>query len=835
LTARRVVAQPERMRRFASLPRLAPLGLLALLAPLPLLATQACGGGSTTPAASEDTGVADTAIAETAEAGEDAPIVLDDADLCPKGSPCGDAGQGLCVGGNVCCAAASACGDACCGAGSVCSFGKCVVPGAVCVDATECKSDEICDYSLGTTSGGDAGVDGGADAAGDGGDGGTGTCTGGTIARTGRCLPRPPQCATPTGDAGVDGGGDGGGADAGTSNPDEVTCLDKCEWRPPTAAFAPELKFSWGSPTATNTADSVMMMPIVIQLDDDDCDGAITERDVPEIVFTTFASGAYTTSGTLHAISIVGGKVVEKWKVAPAATDPVTPAGELAAGNIDGKPGNEVVACTSGTPRLRAFDGKGTLLWTSPALGSCRMPSIADLDGDGLPEVITESNVVDGATGAIKATLAGPSGTITVADVDGDGKPDIVGPTKIWDRTGAVIADATAATVTGGALPVGNYSAVGDFDRDGVPEIVATHYNTHQVSVWRYDAAAPGKVKVLRRTFDINGPLSPSLCPVGSSGSTRGGGPPTIADFNGDGTPDLAQAGGVGYAVFDGKKLLNAAVTDPTLWIKQTHDCSSAATGSSVFDFDGDGKAEVIYSDEYFLRIYRGSDGQELWKTCNTTGTLIEYPVIADVDNDGHADIVVASNSYSSITCATDGSKQAGVRIFGDKIGQWVRTRRVWNEHAYHVTNVAEDGTIPKVEPNNWTQPRLDNFRQNVQPLGEFSAPDLVVSVRPSCQGGYALVARVRNLGEAAVEAPVVVGFYAGATKLGTASTTRTLYPAESEELTLPLASPPANVLDGTTPVRAVVDDGAPAHAWHECRTDNNQSTAVSGRCTAPG
>ncbi len=807
---------------------LLPIGVL--LGAVPLVALQACGGGGSAEPAPLDSGA--PADASDGSGGDDAqpdvPFELDGGGVCPQGQACGDGGAGQCVGGNLCCDRALACGDACCASGSVCSFGKCATPGAVCVDATDCKATEICDYSLGApiTGPGDAGV--GEAGSGDAGDGGVASCKGGAAQKSGRCLPRPPQCApTGGGDAGLDGGADAGGS------LDLITCLDKCEWRPPAAAFAPAQKFAWGDPAALGTADSVMMMPVVIELDDDDCDGLVTERDVPEIVFTTFANGAYTANGTLHAISIIGGKVVEKWKVAPSVTDAVSPSSQIAAGNFDGKPGNELVVCAAG-PKLRAFDAKGKDLWTSPLLTGCGMPSIADLDGDGIGEIVTEGNIVDGATGKILATLSGSGGTTTVADVTGDGVPDIVGPTKIWDAKGVVIADATAATVIGGALPAGSYVAVGDFDRDGVPEIVAAHSGTHQMSVWHYVATLPSKVQVLRRTFDINGPLSPSLCPVGSSGNTRGGGPPTIADFNGDGTPDVALAGGVGYAVFDGKKLLSSTVTDPTLWIKQTHDCSSAVTGSSVFDFDGDGKAEVIYSDEYYLRIYRGTDGAELWKTCNTTGTLVEYPVIADVDNDGHADIVVASNSYSGITCPDDGSKQAGVRVFGDKIGQWVRTRRVWNEHAYHVTNVAEDGTIPKSELPNWTQPRLDNFRQNVQPLGEFSAPDLVVSVRPSCGSPYGLVARVRNLGEAAVEAPVVVGFYAGATKLGTATTTQVLYPAESEDVVLTLASPPSGVLDGTTLITAVVDDGAPPHAWHECRTDNNRSATASGHCSGP-
>jgi hypothetical protein len=121
-----------------------------------------------------------------------------------------------------------------------------------------------------------------------------------------------------------------------------------------------------------------------------------------------------------------------------------------------------------------------------------------------------------------------------------------------------------------------------------------------------------------------------------------------------------------------------------------------------------------------------------------------------------------------------------------------------------------------------------------VQPQGEFAAPDLVVSVRPSCEGGYALVARVRNIGEAAVEAPVDVTLYAGTTSLGKMSTTRTLYPAESEDLIFTFMTPPAGVADGTTKVHAVVDEGMPMHPWHECRTDNNKSAEVSGRCAGP-
>ena len=63
--------------------------------------------------------------------------------------------------------------------------------------------------------------------------------------------------------------------------------------------------------------------------------------------------------------------------------------------------------------------------------------------------------------------------------------------------------------------------------------------------------------------------------------------------------------------------------------------------------------------------------------------------------------------------------------------------------------------------------------------------------------------------------------------------TTKVLYPAEAEDLLLLVAEPPPGVEDGSTPVFVVVDDKAPPHAWHECRTDNNVASG-SGACGAP-
>lgn len=713
-----------------------------------------------------------------------------DAAACKTGEACGDGG--VCAGGE-CCTVEHACGDACCPSDQVCSFQQCVTPGAECHDSTDCAAAEYCEYSLGEPI--DAGV------ASDAGDDG-GACMGGAQTVTGKCLPRPPDCAE---------------TDAGANDGGAITCLESCEYKPPTSDFQAVEAFSWGGMTSPPYDSDIMMTPIVIQLDDDDCDGKVTANDIPEIVFSTFSGGAYTAAGTAHAISIVGGQVVEKWAV-PGVWNA---AGELAAGNIDGTAGNEIVGCSA--PGVTALKADGSVLWTTTESVSCRMPGIADLDGDGNVEVVVEGGVIEGKTGKVLQPFS-PAYQQAISDLDNDGKLDIVSSSRAYHADGTLFID------TG---KPGSWPAIGDFDKDGVPEVVAVDYGSHTMWLWHYDAAEPGKFKIVRDAVDINGSLDPALCPAGSSGNTKGGGPPTVADFNGDGHADVALAGGVGYAVFDGKKLMDVSVPGPStfLWVKQTHDCSSAATGSSIFDFNGDGRAEVVYSDEYFLRIYQGDTGDVLFETCNTTGTLIEYPVVADVDNDGQANIIVVSNAYA-YSC--NGTKQSGLRVFSSATKSWVRTRRVWNQHGYHVTNVEEDGTIPANELPNWKQPGLNNFRQNKQPGSEFAAPDAVLELAVPC-GAHQLVATVRNLGQAALPAGMTVSFFEGdaptGVALGQAVTKKPLYSAQSEQVILTLAAPSGGLANGTVGAYVTID--VPPEV-HECRPDNNGPASAKAYCAGP-
>jgi hypothetical protein len=704
------------------------------------------------------------------------------------------------------CGSLPGCGAGCCASGDVCNFGHCETPGTLCSSSADCAAADFCDFSVGTLVS-DAGVCG--------------------PVPSGHCLARPPSC--------------GLGADAGAPS----TCLPACTAQPQ-APFSMSLRASWGGVTTTPFSTDVMMTPLVMNLDDDNCDGKVDQRDVPEIIFSTFTGGAYYKQGTLHAVSLLNGTLVDKW----SRPNTVQPGGQLAAADLDGDGVPEIVACMDPGPSgtnccdataqntgVIAFRADGTTLWTQSDTSKVHCgyeaPALGDVDGDGLPDVLVGWTVLDGRTGAVKLELD-PSSTwgaklTSLADLDGDGHLDVTDGQRALRADGTVLWDLRTGP---DATPAG-YHAIADLDGDGRPEvIISSSSGPHTLTVLHADATTASHVTKLRSNVNLNGDVKTTLyC---NTASEYGGGPPLVADLDGDGHPDIGVATAVGYVAFNGLKVITPSFADTELllWQQLTHDCASGVTGSSAFDFLGQGHAQVVSSDEWHLQLYDGTNGVPLNpSTCNTTGTLWEYPVVADVDGDGRADLVVASNAYAT-TCPDNGSKQSGVRVFS---GDWARARATWNEYDYHVTNVRDDGTVPSPEPSNWLQPGLDDARQASAAGERNAAPNAVVSLAPSCHGDYGLVATVRNVGQAPLPAGVTVGFYSGAasapTLLGTGVTTRTLGPAEAERVVLPLPQASTPITAGQVPLSAVVDDGATPHLWQQCTRADDTSTPVLGSC----
>ena len=119
--------------------------------------------------------------------------------------------------------------------------------------------------------------------------------------------------------------------------------------------------------------------------------------------------------------------------------------------------------------------------------------------------------------------------------------------------------------------------------------------------------------------------------------------------------------------------------------------------------------------------------------TNHKSWTIHEYPLVADVDGDGKAEIL-AVNSHLSV--GGEPSGHYGIYVLGAADDDWVSARARWNQHAYYVTNVEEDGAIGYAEPNYapYAAGDFNSFRaQAPGSFGALSAPNLY-PVAEGCQ-----------------------------------------------------------------------------------------------------
>jgi hypothetical protein len=466
--------------------------------------------------------------------------------------------------------------------------------------------------------------------------------------------------------------------------PYEVGSDEACVREPTVGSFDPVVEWQWTTNPVNSGYDDIMSTPAVGNLTDDDGDGDVDGDDTPDIVFTAFSGGAYTSAGALTAISGDGSGTL--WSI---TSPPVYSSAGVAIGDLDGDGWPEV--CTAGTGKaVVCVNGvDGSVLWAAGTeVSYVGAPAIADMDGDGCAEVILGRQIFDCAGTQVGLGAYGQGGSQQFSfavDMDNDGALEVVAGNAVYERDGSLV-------WTNGLSD--GMPAVGNFDGDLDPEIVVVAGG----QVWLLDNDG---TQIWRTSL-----------PSGS------GGPPTVADFDGDGEPEVGVAGASDYSVYD---------TDGTrMWSMPVSDYSSNVTGSSVFDFEGDGAAEVVYADEHTLWVYDGATGAvEMQETGHASGTLYEYPLIADVDNDDSTEIIVASNNYAY-------SGWNGITVLGDASSDWAPARPIWNQFAYHITNVENDGGIPAVQDQNWLS--WNNFRAGGTELGPSHwLPDLALGEPSVC------------------------------------------------------------------------------------------------------
>lgn len=588
-----------------------------------------------------------------------------------------------------------------------------------------------------------------------------------------------------------------------------------CELRPENVTFEPTIEWQWEGWSMDSTFKQVQSTPAIADIDND---------GLPEV-----ATVAYKNTSN-NMLIVLNGEDGSENLMIPVSTYQVRWGTGPAVGNMDDDDELEIVFMTDAPRTLVVIEHDGQEKWATALSGTGQgYPALANLDDDPEPEVVIGGQWFDndGTLMQNKGWIGtnGEWSVSAVADINGDGSPDIVGGNVVYDVDGSEIWRNTSSGISDG------FVAVADMNRDTQPDVVTISGG----DAWVLDGA--------------DGTLL--FGPVGIPGGGTGGAP-TVADFDGDGRPEFAAAGRGNYAVYDldctdgGEAAFCASgTTNGILWSIAVQDLSSSVTGSSVFDFEGDGKAEVIYNDECSLYILSGEDGSVLLKMLNSSRTAAEYPLIVDVDADGNSEFIVPANDdqIGRDKCADAWPMSSdpgtnGVIAFGDLNDKWVRTRRVWNQHSYHVTNVEASGAIPVVEADSWSGEGLNNYRQNVQGAGVFNAPDLSVaglSVNTSsCPASIGVQAQIVNSGSLGVGAGVPVGFYQGVppdgTLLGFESTTVPLLPGQSQTLVRGFVPEPGDI--GPWDFYVTVDDEAAGLSLAlECGEDNNEGSVGAAKC----
>lgn len=466
------------------------------------------------------------------------------------------------------------------------------------------------------------------------------------------CPPQIPDCYD-TGDSSVDDSDpDTSVSDctvqigpAGTVLVDEECVGRESSVKPVADAYNLKIEYQW---TDTTGGNGVIVMPAVGNLTDDNGDGKVDERDVPDIAFTTWSSN------TLVVLSGDGSGVhftKSGWNGQGGVT--------IADVDADGVP--EVVGITTGN-QIVCANGSGAVEWTSSSfpMMAYPQPTVADLDADGKPEVIGDVGVVNGEDGSTVATLTGISNswrTPVAADIDLDGTQEIILGNKVFSHTGAL-------EWSNGGTGAGNFNAVANLDSDAEAEVIFVSGSTAYL-------------------HEDDGTLIDSFAIPGTNP-----GPPSVADFDGDGEIELAVPANTKLSVFDfdGSKLWDTSIND-----------TSGLAGVSGYDMDGDGAYEVLYADQDALRMYDGATGTILYESySHSSGTVWEYPVIADIDRDDSAEICIASNGSGG------GGTWKGVTCFGHDGDGWPKSGPTWGTHDFALTNLDADGSVPVKPDPSW-------------------------------------------------------------------------------------------------------------------------------------
>jgi hypothetical protein len=288
-----------------------------------------------------------------------------------------------------------------------------------------------------------------------------------------------------------------------------------------------------------------------------------------------------------------------------------------------------------------------------------------------------------------------------------------------------------------------------------------------------------------------------------------------VADVDGDGRMDLIiPTGAHSY----NKAMVTAwDLTGRRLW---EQDFTIYGAGHcTTFDFNSDGKSEVIVGGTFETAILNGETGETLYSIPraeylhsfigpNTTTSLF-----ADLDGDGSSEWILASLQAKH-------DEEPALRVFGHSSQAWPPGGRIWPWSNWSGSGMQLDGTPQNDQPPTWLSPGRYRAQADVQVVG----PDLRPFLYDSCEadGEVRLSVAVENIGLDAVSDSITLTVTdAAGTELHSERILTTIAP-NHHSTTVEVLLTPEQASAGVTVSVFAEDD-------HDCNVTNNTLTWSAG------